>query len=294
MRILIAGDSLTLPRPYRINSYDPHQESELAVKYSETYGSLIQRELCKLYPHKEIEVINRGQRGFTIKHILNQIHDHVYYFQPDVLILHVGIVDCWFREELNGRQFVNLNDFEKGVSEVVKIINSNDTTKLIIIGIAPTSLKMEERYKGLLEEIKKYNKILREQVDYNTIFFIDLENHIQPENPHKYLLMDDQHLNKEGNRLIFNDINNIICALIENQIGVECFQGSSSIKQALNHFNCSFAHYPFYLDNLYNILLLSLELKDIESINLILKTLEGIQINNHELIELIDYVKHNY
>ena len=90
MRILIAGASLTLPRPYRINEFNPEKDKELAVQYHETYGSLLQKELNRLYPNKYFEVINRGQRAFTIKHVVNQIFDHVYYFQPNIFILHVG------------------------------------------------------------------------------------------------------------------------------------------------------------------------------------------------------------
>lgn len=291
MRILIAGDSLTLPRPYRINEFNPENDKELAVHYHETYGSLLQKELNRLYPNKYFEVINRGQRAFTIKHVVNQIFDHVYYFQPNIFILHVGIVDLWFREELNGGQYVNLSSFEENVQKVIKIINSVQNMKLIIIGIAPTSLKMNKRYKNILLEISKYNNVYKKYVDFNQIFYIDLEKHIRPEDPHKYLLYDDHHLNREGNKLIFNKLKNLICAFLESDLGVEIFEHQRNMDIAIEHFKKSYMHYPYYLDNLYNLLTLLYENKKYDEINSIIKNIGNLKTKNHPINTLLSFFK---
>lgn len=294
MRILITGDSLALPRPYFINDYNPAKDHELAVSYDQTYGSLLQKELSQLYPEKYIELINRGQRAFTIKHVENQIIDHTYFFEPDIIILHVGIVDCWFRAELNSKQYVDIQSFEKAAQHIVNIINSTKTTKIIIIGICPTSMKMERRNKGLLKEITKYNEVFKKYIEHNRIFYVDMEKHINPNNPHKYLLPDDHHLNRDGNYLIFNELKNLVCAFIESDLGVEYFEISKNIGGANEHFKRSYSYFPIYLDNLYNLLTLSYELKEYNYLKSIISAIKNFHIEKHEIINLLQFLKDEF
>lgn len=58
MRVLFLGDSLGLPRPHRINNYNP-DEKELAVRYDETYSSIIGKDLLNYYDFSPfIEIVN--------------------------------------------------------------------------------------------------------------------------------------------------------------------------------------------------------------------------------------------
>lgn len=208
MNILITGDSLALPRPHRINNYK--LEEELAVHFHDTYGYLVQAALQNKFPDKMITVTNRAQRAATIKDIHREGGNHIFFFQPDVLIVQVGIVDCWIRPELEQLQYVKLPEFIRYYLELIQMIKQRPKMKVIFIGICPTSEKMEGRTPGLLSEIMKYNLALKSRVDNEQIFFIDMDEHVSSKDPHRYLLPDDHHLNKAGNALVADKIVNII------------------------------------------------------------------------------------
>jgi len=60
--------------------------------------------------------------------------------------------------------------------------------------------------------MRAYNGIIRSLVDYQQFFYVDMEPHIDPHNPHVYLLPDDQHLNRDGHRLISRLLFSFVCA----------------------------------------------------------------------------------
>ncbi|MBW7473366.1 SGNH/GDSL hydrolase family protein [Paenibacillus oenotherae] len=210
MLLVLAGNSLSLPRPHQIKAFDPATERGLAISYTDTYGYLLNLALARQYPEYAVSVQNRSQRGYSILDVLHQIEDHLYYFQPDYLILHIGIVDCWYRAELEGRSYVNIQTFTKSCLKLVEHMRRRPETNLLVIGIAPTSCKMEERYPGILQQIADYNHVLSCIADHHQIHYVDLASHISPHDPQQYLLPDDQHLNKEGNKLVCQQLLQVI------------------------------------------------------------------------------------
>lgn len=214
MLIVLAGNSLSLPRPHRIKEFDASTDRELAIHYGETYASLLEQRLRTLHPDKYASIQNRSQRGYTIVDILQQFDDHLYYFQPNLIIMHVGVVDCWYRKELDGRSYVNIQNFTKSYLAIINRMKNRSDTKLIVIGIAPTSDKMEERYPGIRDQISQYNHVLQCGADDKQIYYIDLIEDIAPQ-IEQYLLPDDQHLNRNGNRLIYNKLLALVGPMME-------------------------------------------------------------------------------
>ncbi|MEJ9230830.1 SGNH/GDSL hydrolase family protein [Peribacillus butanolivorans] len=208
IRVLITGDSLALPRPYNIRTFDPEKDEELGIHFHNTYGYLLQKELSKIY--SKTEIINRAQHGQCIGDVYVQLFGHLFYFQPDIIILHVGIVDCWPRKELNGKPKTDIGNFSMYYDKIIELLKKRKQTKLIIIGICPTSKRVEEKYPGTLQQINKYNNILMSGSDQQQIFYIDMEKHIDIDYPNVYLMLDDQHLNRKGNKLICNLIKDIL------------------------------------------------------------------------------------
>lgn len=216
MRVLNLGDSLGLPRPENIKNYFPTSE-RLAVSYEETYSSIISREINTLIDDlTPIEVINRSARSSTIKDISKDIFDHLFYFQPDIITMQVGIVDCWYRENINNQQLVTIEEFKVYLNQICELLSYRPNCKLIIIGICPTSEKMNNRYMGIDKDIKYYNQALKDIVNNQNIYYVDMEKFIDSKNPHLYLLPDDIHLNKEGNKLVAEECVKIITHIIKN------------------------------------------------------------------------------
>lgn len=253
MRVLVLGDSLGLPRPHRINNYLP-SEKELAVSYEQTYPSIIQRDLLgKFNVEPYFEVINRSRRFCTLKDVDSEFADYLFFYEPDVIVLQIGIVDCWFRE--GRRQEVNSVDFEKYLKKIMLMLSLRPNCFLIIVGISPTSVKMDERYTGTNKEIKKYNNIYKEYIDNKRVFYIDMEKNVDPIDIHKYILPDDHHLNPHGNKLVADEILKIIYSLIYNKMGCHLYE-QQDLKSALDKFKLAYLSYPYNIDNIYNYILM--------------------------------------
>lgn len=214
MIILITGDSLGLPRPEKIKSFKPSITKKMLISYADTYSYLLQKNLQEKHSNHNFYVINRCQRLSTIKSVEKTFSDHLFFFQPDIIVMQVGIVDCWFREKFNGKQYIDIDKFKVYYNKIISKLKLRPETLFIIIGICPTSLEMNKRYPGILVEIKKYNNVLKSNADNKQIFYIDMEKNIDPANPFKYLHYDHHHLNKEGNILVAQELEVIIDKLL--------------------------------------------------------------------------------
>ncbi|PAQ13669.1 hypothetical protein CD798_14810 [Bacillaceae bacterium SAOS 7] len=290
MRILVAGDSLGLPRPHRINNYNP-SEKELAVAYNETYSSIVNHELFQEFQGSPfIELINRSRRFQTIKGVCQEIWDFLFFYEVDVLVLQVGIVDCWFREELDGKQMVNKEEYKLYLEKILELLSLRPNCRLIMVGICPTSLKMEGRYPGINQMINDYNAILKEKADQKTSFYIDMEAHVKSDHPYQYLLPDDHHLNKEGNKLVAQKIKAIIRGLIYSDMGVELYNKEDQLE-AIKHFSHSFSIYPEYIDNLYNLLVLSYQMQEKKLFEQVAQYVQENNLEQRKSQELQDIIK---
>ncbi|WP_342600375.1 SGNH/GDSL hydrolase family protein [Psychrobacillus sp. FSL H8-0483] len=286
MRILVAGDSLGLPRPNRINNYSP-DETELAVAYENTYSSIVNKNLLEHFKMDPfIEMINRSRRFQTMKNVYEEFTDHLFFYEPDVIIIQVGIVDCWFRESLNGKQMVDKVSFEKYLSNILMLLNMRPLCKLIIIGISPTSKKMEKKFVGINSEIRLYNEILKAHVDNKNVFYVDMEKHVDSEQTQRYLLPDDHHLNRDGNKLVAEQLICILKGFIFTNLGIQKHNKGKS-REALNYFTKSFKEYPMNTDNICNLLIIYYEIKDKVEMNLLIDYVKDNNIKDKEISGII-------
>ncbi|MCZ8531827.1 SGNH/GDSL hydrolase family protein [Psychrobacillus psychrodurans] len=205
-KVIILGDSLSLPRPMNFYKFNPFQDLTLGVEFNETYPFLLQMYL------KDYYVINRAVRASTIKQIyMRDRSDHIFLTKPDVVILHVGIVDLWPRVELGGRSYLNEGEFSCYYIKLLKEIGIFPETKIICIGIVSTSEAMNDKYPGVQANINKFNNILKNICALNAqAVFIDASQIIPIELVNKYLMKDAHHLNPEGNDIIAKNIIEVI------------------------------------------------------------------------------------
>lgn len=200
MRVLLLTDSVALPRKYKNGE----------VLWEEIYVNLLRKEFQK------IEFIHVGIGGGTITDLLSQIN---YYknTNPDLVILHVGIVDCAprafgrieleiikklhifrvvkyfskFLRKHRGITYTNLKNFEETISKFKEIFAK---CQIWAIGIIPGCVEYDLKVPGISENIKSYNKILK-----SNLKFIDLKNI-----PREGIIEDFHHINAEGHRYIFS------------------------------------------------------------------------------------------
>ncbi len=166
-RILCVADSLSLPR--------------VGVSYEDTW-------ICKLKKKvQDSDIITKLQRGLTSSDIAKNA-DYLEFYNPDIVVVQVGIVDCapryirsdssflkvinkmpkilqnnfWklfkkFRERESNFADVSLPDFIKNLSNYALRCEKLNVEKLIFIKIAHPGQNMIEKNQKIIHQILNYN-----------------------------------------------------------------------------------------------------------------------------------------
>ena len=204
-RILILSDSLALPRT----------KPELC-SYEDTYPVLLKERF-------EVHQVSIG--AATSEILLKQVHYHLS-FNPDIVIIQVGIVDCaprfmtrkeidasyafgslgkLLRWSLNKKWVRNLRKVTYTSKTNFKIhlksIRSKINSPILAIEIAPAPDVYEKILPGIRKNILDYNNILRETFDL-TINTNEILNY--------GLMSDHHHINKKGHLLILSELKKAI------------------------------------------------------------------------------------
>jgi hypothetical protein len=206
MRILFLTDSLSLPR---VN------EEEI-VLYEDTYLYKLREEF------KESLIVDSAIGGATIKDLYAQVF---YYksFNPDIVVLQTGIVDCAPRAYKKFEKKIlvklGLNSKLKGLTRFLRknrgytltksnkfdyylslIEKSFENIPLYSLGILNASDNYESKVPGIKENIEAYNSILEKHTTY--INNTDI--------PFNGIMKDHHHLNLKGHDLIYQKLSIIV------------------------------------------------------------------------------------
>jgi|TARA_Y100000310_G_scaffold330112_1_gene401219 hypothetical protein len=184
--------------------------------------------------NNKYELIHLSLGGFTISEILDQ-SGYYKMFYPDVVIIHVGIVDCAPRV-LSKLQREIFSRFYLG-RIIIKIIKKNPTIfRRIIKKVYTTPIKFEmqikrlfsiftnnpifiaigiiipndQKYKiqlpGIHENVQYYNKLLKKYFKSRFISVNDI--------PKECVMADCVHLTDKGHEYIFKKISNAISDIL--------------------------------------------------------------------------------
>jgi len=207
--ILVLGDSLA------VNRED--------VGYRDTYPYLLQEKL------QQFHFVNNACRGFTVNNIFNMKNTLLLEgFNPDCVVLHYGIVDCYPRPVPSGRKmsyiYQNLSYFKINIDGIIKwlglrellsnlfnfkktkpsvfkakteqiisLAESQGVKKIIILGILPPK-KILTRVKCAKKNITQYNAIYKEiSEENNKVVFVDNAEFLDED-----VLWDGHHYSVEG------------------------------------------------------------------------------------------------
>jgi lysophospholipase L1-like esterase len=201
-KVLIFTDSLALPR----------LQPELCG-YDDTWPELLRRRGQKVHQ------VSIG--GATSRDLLNQVHYHIS-FDPDLVILQVGIVDCAPRfmtkielsvvsripvigrkiigmmntkkvRELRRISYVPIHVFEKNIAEITDQFKDK---KVWILGIVPPTPAYELVLPGVTSNVNSYNSVLQKYGEFLALDGIEEEG----------IMIDHHHLNTKGHQYIFDII----------------------------------------------------------------------------------------
>lgn len=236
IKILVAGDSLALPRMGR--DY---------ISYKDVWPELLKNNLSNNF--SEIRILNHSERARTITKLVKNFQDIVYIWEPDVLILQIGIVDCaprLFSEKEHG--FLNsglihwriakiiINLFSKYRRVIIKLrpwvrytplkkfkINllllgellKKTNIKVIVLPIMPTFPSHAYRSPGYNESVQAYNLEWEKWCQLFSHAIIKTEEIILNENLEEMLLKDGHHLSIKGHKIFSNVIADKIIKIYE-------------------------------------------------------------------------------
>jgi len=209
VRVVVAGDSLALPRPANVHTWRPGTGEELAVRTQDTYAYLLERDLRRRLV-EDCEVVNRAVRMRTMPEIAADNESLVHFFEPDALVVQVGIVDCWPREHLGWQPLVPLPQFLDAFLTLVAHVQLRPQTRLVVVGPCPTSRRMEAKAPGVQEAVNRYAAALDQVTRELGFDFLDMRQHVDPDDPEVNLLPDGSHLNRAGNRLVADELLRIL------------------------------------------------------------------------------------
>ncbi|PKO98497.1 MAG: hypothetical protein CVU13_10085 [Bacteroidetes bacterium HGW-Bacteroidetes-8] len=218
-RILIIGDSLALPRV--------HPEK---VEYRETWPELLKNT-------GKFEIIQLSIGGGTIVDIFDQL-SYYKYFQTDIIVIQLGIVDCAPRAltqfelklfqsnklfSLILSRFLPINflrrirnisyvDLYKFCEFYEKMILQFKNCYVINVGILPIPIDYEKKLAGITKNQFKYNTAIKSISQKYGCYYIDSE--LMPLNG---IMTDYHHLNSKGHLWIYNSIVKAIDSFILNK-----------------------------------------------------------------------------
>lgn len=221
-RILVIGDSLAMPRV------------EDGVTYESTYTYLLK----KMFPM--CEIICRAARGNdSKKQSSNQaLYDDIEVFSPDVVIMHLGIVDCaprlfskkqafvlkllpyaitsriikfcskyrYLITKLFPKVYVSKELFDSSLKKIFSAFEKINCS-VICISIASTSEKNANKSFGIVENIKTYNEILKLHcLNTNSLYV----NFYDETKNNDFLLDDGIHINIKGHEFLSLEISRLL------------------------------------------------------------------------------------
>lgn len=235
MKIVVMADSLAMAR-----------EGETNVSFEATYPYLLDQSLRRRFHSEAPLVIERGMRRRTIEYVLDEWYELVDLRKPEVVVIHVGIVDCAPRVFLRReRQFVeNLRPaflresilrnvhrhrpaivnmrkkvyvppdrFNALVEQVMARAKASKLRSLVMVNIITPPAEMDERSPGFISNVCIYNDILKKHAEANGVYLIDIDRMIKEAGGVEQLTVDGIHLNEAGHEMLAREIENHVMSL---------------------------------------------------------------------------------
>jgi lysophospholipase L1-like esterase len=221
MRIVVAADSLALPR-----------RKPEAVGFYEVWPTLLEARLMDL--GISARILNHGQRGLTLPVLVQRFDDIIGFWESDVVIFQVGIVDCaprlfgprqqsvlssWLfprflsrlvigaasrfrRQIITARPWIRFtppNLFRRSLAELAVCLKDS-SAKVIVLPILGTFPEHERRSPGYTESVQLYNAAWREWCEQCGHTFLEYEKLFGQMEISQVVASDGHHLTPSGNR----------------------------------------------------------------------------------------------
>ena len=237
MKVVILADSLALPR----------EEVGGERCFEVAYPFLLYHSLLRQFGESSPMIIERGMRLRTVETVLTDWHEQVVLRNADVVVVHVGVVDCaprvflrrenafigkrpkWVREPIlkfvhnhrrsiiqnRPRVYVPLPRFRRHIEEVTEKAKQSQLLSLVYVNIVEPPDSMEYRSPGFQSNVRAYNEVLSTQMSQPNVTLIDLNQLIASEGGSEELTLDGVHLRERGHEILARELDKHIGELVE-------------------------------------------------------------------------------
>ena len=197
-KIIFLGDSIT----------------EQGESFDDGFISLLRQNLSQ----EEFELVGKGIGGHKVSNLLTRYKADVIDLNPDIVFIYIGINDVWHKYDFGTGSDIDL--YEKGLRTIISDIKSlgskivlctptviGENTGDFVLGNQFKDVETMEKMNGDLDTFsevvrKLSNEYETELLDLRKIFMDYLaENNINNDAA-GILTTDGVHLNKQGNKLI--------------------------------------------------------------------------------------------
>jgi lysophospholipase L1-like esterase len=145
----------------------------------------------------DTDVYNYGVSGDKVSDVLKRFDFEAAIKPPNIVLFSVGINDSLHSVNFKGTP---LEEFRKNYQQLIERAKKF-TEKIIIVGLTNVDEEIERKgYKN--EEIKKYNKVMKEVAAEKNLKFIDLFGILTKED----LSIDGLHPDANGHKKIFERV----------------------------------------------------------------------------------------
>lgn len=216
MKIVIFGDSCALPRAYgqRVSS----STDVIEISYEETYPEKVRKALIQK-KKDDVRVLNFSDRFYTSFHLLRKAGE-IYLYQPEYVVIHLGLVDCWNRAGINfapaqhmlGKNpWVSSDEFYNNMRNSVNFIleKIESVVAVVLLGIHKASEDKYQKHQGSKERTILYNELAQKVAGAERVHFVDLYNIFEPLGSDA-LCEDGIHPSAVGNETIAQEITKVI------------------------------------------------------------------------------------
>ncbi len=187
-RIVFLGDSITQA------GVGPHG-----------YVTVIKREIARLHPDREVEIIGAGISGNKVPDLQRRLERDVLRKKPTLVFIYIGINDVWHSQNGKG---TSKEDYESGLRDIIQQIT--DARAKVILCTPSMIGEKTDGSNPLDSMLEEYASISRKVATETGSQLLDLRkqflDHLKTHNPlnrsKNVLTGDGVHLNQAGNDFV--------------------------------------------------------------------------------------------
>ncbi len=139
-RIVFVGDSIT----------DAGRRQEAAT-YGNGYVHMTRALLLARYPELELDIVNRGVGGDTVRHLAARWQPDVIDERPDWLSVKIGINDVWHSVDGGSAEAVPVDEYEATYDGLLTEVRASCAARLILMEPYVIEADRADRFRRLID-----------------------------------------------------------------------------------------------------------------------------------------------